>query len=476
MPSTFTIADLVSDPTLDTRVLSGAEGADRTVLWAHSCEMANPDKWLGPHELLMTIGLCIPKGAQRQRDFIARLDDAGLAGIAVGDDGLAPRLTKAMLAEAAARRFPVLTTGPHTPFAAIGRTVAAANAERQTMGVLRLAKLYQVAGLRHHDQRRSADDLGEILGVRLTVVDDATGCVLIGRGLLGPAGSRAYALRTHRPTHLLIDADAPLDSLTLVHLAQILAVDATVAAQQAMARIDAGVAALERALEGRQDSRAELRRLWASDSGAFRAIATTCAIPLRLQMALAIAGLSTAAIDTDGRILIIAPAHEIDGVRRIVEELCPESGVSAEHRDLGDVSGAIAEATAEHAEVWGRGSHWREFRGERVSLVSRSRSEAAQIVATVLGPLSGDEPRYVALRETLFEFLENDLHWNRTAAALGMHRQGLVYRLNQVEAITGRSVRRTKDLSELWLARTAWRQFRQAGVQEPEHSAPNRAV
>lgn len=109
----------------------------------------------------------------------------------------------------------------------------------------------------------------------------------------------------------------------------------------------------------------------------------------------------------------------------------------------------------------GRGEHWREFQGEQVSLVARSRSEAAQIIDTVLGPLAREEQRYVLLRETLFAFLDNDLHWSLTAQTLGMHRQGLVYRLNRVEALTGRSVRRTQDVSELWLARTAWRQLRE---------------
>ncbi|MBW9110413.1 PucR family transcriptional regulator ligand-binding domain-containing protein [Microbacterium trichothecenolyticum] len=457
----FTIADLVSDPTLDTSLVSGGDGSDRTVLWAHSCEMEHPDKWLGPHELLMTIGLCIPHGAQQQRDLIARLDDAGLAGIAVGDDGLAPRLTKAMLSEADARGFPVLRTGPNTPFAAIGRTVAAANAERQTMSVLGLAKLYQVAGQDHRGHRRTSDDLGDLLGIRLTVVDDATGCVLLGRGALAPAGARAYPLRTHRPTHLMIDAGAPLDSLTLVHVTQILTVHANAVAQDAEARLRDGAAVLEQALVGRANVHGDLLRLWGQETAGYRAVATTCKTPLRLQTALAVAELPTTAIEADGRIVVVTPTHRLEELRSLVEEICAESGVSAVHRDLRDVSGAVAEATAEHAAVRGRGEHWREFQGEQVSLVARSRSEAAQIIDTVLGPLAREEQRYGLLRETLFAFLDNDLHWSVTAQTLGMHRQGLVYRLNRAEELTGRSVRRTRDVSELWLARTAWRQLRE---------------
>lgn len=63
METSLTIADLVADSGLDTRLIAGGGGVDRSVLWAHSCEMADPGRWLGPHELLMTIGLCIPAGS-----------------------------------------------------------------------------------------------------------------------------------------------------------------------------------------------------------------------------------------------------------------------------------------------------------------------------------------------------------------------------------------------------------------------------
>jgi purine catabolism regulator len=102
------------------------------------------------------------------------------------------------------------------------------------------------------------------------------------------------------------------------------------------------------------------------------------------------------------------------------------------------------------------GGTFSEFRGERVSLLARSKTERGQIVKSVLGPLASDDARFAPLRETLFTFLDLNLHWNETAEALKMHRQSVVYRLERVEQITGRSVRRTKDLAELWLARTSW--------------------
>ncbi|WP_309081624.1 PucR family transcriptional regulator ligand-binding domain-containing protein [Zhihengliuella sp.] len=114
MAKSLTIRDLVASPVLGTRTHSGAAGLDRPVLWAHSCELKDPARWLQPHELLMTVGMCVPAGSDAQRAFIADLDDAGLAGIAIGDHGFAPPLTPALADESNARGFPVLLTEQQT--------------------------------------------------------------------------------------------------------------------------------------------------------------------------------------------------------------------------------------------------------------------------------------------------------------------------------------------------------------------------
>lgn len=456
MRSTITIADIVADPSLGTRILSGAAGLDRTVLWAHSCEMAEPARWLGPHELLMTIGLCVPAKSQAQREFIASLDEAGLAGITIGDDELAPRLTKAMFAESEARGFPILTTGPRTPFAAVGRTVAAANASRQTMDVLLLSKLYQVIGGQDASARRSGKPLRDLFRTDLQVIDDATGCVIIGDGILGHDDARSYPLRTHRPAHLAMWGGATLDGLSLVHLSQVLAVDANAILQEAAERIRKGTTLLDTALSGRQEDRLTARLAGPDKPVAYRAIVASSEIGQRVALAIALSRLMPLATQINGRTLLLCAVRDIETVRQILRELAIPAGISAEHHDVADVGGAIAEASSEFSIATVSGDLWREFQGERVSLLARSHTESEQIIRNVLGPLASNEPRYVSIRETVFAFLDNNMQWKATADALGTHRQTLVYRLNQVEKLTGRSVRRTKDVSELWLARTAW--------------------
>ena len=170
MEAQLTIADIVSDPTLDTRLLSGAGGLHRMVSWAHSCEMSDPGRWMRPGELLMTVGLCVPTGSQAQREFIASLDEAGLAGITIGDDLVAPRLTKALFEESERRHFPVLATAHDVPFVAVSRMVALSNADQSTRGVLRLSRLYQAAAQRDDAAKRSGLPLGQLFDTNIRVI------------------------------------------------------------------------------------------------------------------------------------------------------------------------------------------------------------------------------------------------------------------------------------------------------------------
>lgn len=453
--ASFTVGDLLRDPSLSMSILAGEGGQERAVLWAHSCEKAEPHRWLGPHELLMTIGVCVPSGSRAQAEFIEQLDDAGLSGIAIGDDGIAPRLTKALFEAADERGFPVLAAGESTPFAAVGRTVAAANSDRQTMHLLLLARLYQAAGRQDERTRRSGELLGEVFGTALTVIDEATGCVVIGDGVIAAPAAKTYPLNTGRPTRLLVDGDAPLDGFSLVHLTQVLSVDAKGILQDAETRIRERRRLLERVLaDGDAEAWAGLRSLWGGERR-FRVLVVDAGE--RAVLAFALSALPWAAAPNGGRQMIAVAAGELDAVRELVAEAGVVAGVSTEYQSPADLAGAVAEAETAREEASARGEAWREFVGRRVSLLARSRSESDEIIRMVLGELAGDEPRHDSLRETLFAFLDCDARWNRTAEALGIHRQSLVYRLDQVERITGRSVRRVKDLSEFWLARCAWR-------------------
>ena len=204
----LTVRDLVTAQSLGTKVLAGAGGLDRQVLWAHSCELSDPDRWLGPHELLMTVGLCVPHSAEEQRTFIIKLDEAGLAGVAFGDHTSLPPLTRELYEEADNRSFPVLLTNDATPFAAIGRTVAAATATTQTMQVLKLSKLYQLSTYARTDPVRMMNDLQALLRAGLRVLDVQTGLPIVEGAPLESmppfARERTYALPGDSDSRLMI--------------------------------------------------------------------------------------------------------------------------------------------------------------------------------------------------------------------------------------------------------------------------------
>ena len=453
----YTVRALVADPALGTRVLAGAGGLDRTVLWAHASEIPDPDRWLGPHELLMTIGLCVPSGSDAQRQFISRLADAGLAGVTIGEDDLAPHLTKAMLAEADARDFPLLATGGNVPFAVMGRTVAAANTEQQTMGVLQLARLYQSVGRQDHAGRRSGAYLRDLVGAPLSVVDDATGCVVIGSGTLRPTATRSYALRSSRPTHLLVDGSPAMDGMLLAHLTQVLAVEATSILQSAVERSKVGARRVDGVLAGRTEAFPVARRVL-GDADSLQVLAVPLIVPGRVELAIALDEIpvlgATAERDT---VVIATPGAQVPRLREILSELGLAAGISARHSRVEDLSSAAEQARSELGQALATGEAWREYRGAPLSLLTRSDTEARQTIAAVLGPLSDADSRATMLRETLFALLDHDLRWGATADALGIHRQTLVHRMQRVEEFTGRSVRSTAQVSEFWLARTAWK-------------------
>ena len=459
----LTVADLVSDPALDTHVVAGADGLDRPVLWAHTCETAEPTRWLGPNELLMTMGDCVPTGSRAQREFIAGLAGAGLAGMSLGEKAVPPRYTRAFLEEADRCRFPVLVTGPDTPFAAIGRAVAAANAHDQTAHVLLLSRLYQRTTSQDRTERRSGRGLRDIFRTTISVVDDDTGCVVIGEPPVTrtTVGSRhRRPLRTQRPTHVLIEDRSRLDAFSLVHLSQVLAVDANAILQDAERDWHRGSSVFSSWLGDRDllaTGRA-LDELWGERREAYRVVASRTDQIARAHLALALSDVPVLTLDTRGAFLTACRDADLTAVRRLLGTVTDSCGVSDPHTSLEDAGSAVAEATSALHSA-GPNHPWRAFEGERISLLARSRREARTLIESVLGPLAEDGERMAGLRATLFAFLDNDLRWQTTADELGIHRQTLVYRLQQAEATTGRSVRTTKDIAELWLARTAWAQF-----------------
>jgi sugar diacid utilization regulator len=79
--------------------------------------------------------------------------------------------------------------------------------------------------------------------------------------------------------------------------------------------------------------------------------------------------------------------------------------------------------------------------------------QLAPKVAHLLAEIRGHENLY----ETLTTYLDSDLDLGRTAVALHLHVNTVRYRLDKIERLLGRSLRRTATLADVYLAVTAQR-------------------
>jgi PucR family transcriptional regulator, purine catabolism regulatory protein len=78
------------DPQPAHTAYAGRSGERREVLSAGACQLPDPTERLGQDDLLMTIGLAVPRGAEAQTQWIGILANPGLSGVALGESGAAP--------------------------------------------------------------------------------------------------------------------------------------------------------------------------------------------------------------------------------------------------------------------------------------------------------------------------------------------------------------------------------------------------
>ena len=483
MSALMTVKDLVSMPTLGQRLLAGGAGEGRVVLWAHTCEMPDPWRWLGPDELLMTTGLCIPHAQEAQVEFIRKLSDARLAGVTIGEEEMAPPLHPAMLREADRLAFPVLSTSHPVPFVTVARTVSMASDAQQNQQLLLLSRLYRsltaVAPIPTTAIRR----MEGIFGVRMSVVDVTTGAELVpgsmaldrevaeelrraslrhegqpGSMHTSSAGSvRAWSLPSGRAALLLVGEDSPmLDSFTIGHLQQAMTAAVNNVVTNAMAQAASGEQLVSSVLTARMPF--EHFRSQSHDLGLvgpeYVTIAVATEKPSDQLIVLSAAGIAHLPHRTPARLTCYLNAADLSRALELPSLHQCRIGVSPLFDSLDDLAEAGRKA------AWALGSaterarviHYETVRG---SVVPRDSQAAHEVSHGVLGDLLEPTERNRRLLKTLATYLANDRKWTETATALGIHRQTLAHRLRQIEELTSRSLKASGDLAALWVAISA---------------------
>jgi purine catabolism regulator len=115
----LTVRELVRD--LDIRLLTGEEALDAPVRWVHITELEDPTPWLSGGELLLTTGLQLGTAA-RQRAFVRRVADHGLAGLGFGTGFGHDHVPDALADAARERGLPLFEVPYDVPFIAITET------------------------------------------------------------------------------------------------------------------------------------------------------------------------------------------------------------------------------------------------------------------------------------------------------------------------------------------------------------------
>lgn len=495
----ISVRELVDQPHLRLEVLAGSSGLDRAVTWAHSSDLAEPWDWLAGGELLMKNGRTLSRSAAGQVALVEGLAAAGASALVIGTDPDTPKITAKTIERAESLRLPLVQTSYSMSFIVLSRAVADATMHEESARLARAERIYAAIHLAVAGGNPSAfiGRLERELGCQLYVLDSATGqpvldgtrapsprlrdAVLSALALRGgkvpglmrldtrarPAGSRtpvAVEVPYEEPTLLVAeqsDGDA-FDLALLQHAATATAVEVAHASlrqdhqrqigtgllvQLLDSRLDAASAEEQLAAHGITPQRARLLATSGSDNESQR----------RLHIGLRRCGLRHLLLRRGPVFFVLADADP-DTVAAIRARL-PEARIG-----VSNILGTAMRAPeAAREAIWALGTaaerqagfaHY----GEASPLAAlRDPAEAQALVDRTLGALLNyDRVNSTQLLNSLAAFLNCRRSWQRTARELNVHRQTVVYRMERVAELTGRTLSDTQNIAELWLALSAY--------------------
>lgn len=488
----ITVAELVNIGSLGTRVLAGGEGLERGIGWAHVCELAAPWEWLGDGDLVMTTGLGIPEPAAAQEEYVVRLAGAGVVGVAVGENMNAPPLTPRMHRAADRVGLPLLLTRYEVPFTAMARTIAAANGLEELTRLSHALRVFEHLRLLVEGDGESElmRRLGDEVGCRLHLVEARSGRT-VGTGAadlpdvlrdallaqpVDPLGRRPSVLRLTQargvlvvpvpgPRPLLLVAvpeEGTRPDLTLLHhVTTVVSLEqATVVAERERAR-RLGASLLAQVIDGRIDPATAAEQLAAVGLDGPYVVTASRGDPdaeewTNLHHVFDDEGIPHLLLTRGGTALALLPPDPT-ALDRLGSGL-PEgarTGVSEPFTSVGQLAEAHRKARwALHvAEGQGQSSVVYSAEAGTSPFLPGSLERSREIAMQMLGELLAyDQQHGSAMLLSLRVFLEENRSWQRAASRLHVHKQTLVYRMERVEQLTGRSLASTADVSELWLA------------------------
>lgn len=493
----ITVAELLEIPHLRLRLHSGGSGLHRELSWTHTSDLPQPWEWVTGGELLMTNGMSFPRRAAEQEDLVVRLVGAGASALAIGEQMYCPPLTRAFARASDRLEFPVMWVHYPLPFVAISRAVAEATLIEQSQRVMKTARIYDAVrreAARGADPSHLVEAFAEEFGCDVHLCHRQSGTPWYPRSRpIEPTVEQAVAsapttphqvtvgafatpledgrevLQVQVPGHdqavlvFVRDRHVPLDAILIQHAATVAAMELSQTRLALEHDRHFGAELLAQLLDNSIDASSGRRQL------AARQLEPSTAILIaarggdddrmrELHVALWRHDIPHLCMHRPGLVHALLPDQsDIDGM--VTQALGPAARVGASRpvkrvTRLADAAReatwalAIAERTESTVARYGEAAPW-------VGLSNIA--EAQALVERVLRPLLDYESEHrTGLIDTLEGFLSNQRSWQRTAAAMHVHRQTVLYRIRKIEELTSRDLSETSDIAELWLALRAF--------------------
>lgn len=472
------VEDLLRSPALQLRLIAGAAGVARRVAWAHVSELSDPTPWLSGAEMIMSIGLAMPRDPAGQRTYLERLDDAGVSGLALSEGLSVPPLSEDFLAAAEERGFPVVEVPLPVPFIAVSQEVAWAvqnntsqrlNAQLQVFGAVQwlaagtmstgeiFARLERLSG---YTLYACTPRLGPLLdGVPVPPAELAK--LIPATVSSPPTVPGGYVLPVTGPQRTLgfilameNAAAAPAGVSVVQHIATVAALQVSMRAHEREMLRRQGAETLAEMLGGALDPALVRRRLTAAGLPAGE--------PLVLAVIRPGGGASYETVADSLGPLVLRQQDELYALLPDAEAEALLSAASSA------VTAGLSRAFAAGASlaVARREAQWAVSRaaeaGRAVTRYGDDRTgrwltgdsaDLRALVEDVLGDvIEYDQAHAGDLIPTVRTWLEHDRQTERAAQALHIHPNTLLYRVHRFEQISGRSLAATESLTEVWLA------------------------
>lgn len=480
------IRDLIALPELRSHLLSGTDGLEREVRWAHVCELPDPTEWLGEGDVLMTTGLGVPTDPQAQREYVQRLADAGLAGMMIGEHMQAPDNLDALTDRAQQLGFAVILTEYGVPFAAVTRAIIDANQKEEYQRRSALARVYESARLSISGlslaalvQRLESDiqcRLHVLLSATLQPWDEQLAPLpdtvrtallasrrrqgeqqpMLRRHTLPDGEALTIELHTEQDCLLVVTGEGLPDYGLLHHLTAVLGLEVQRRQAERERRLRLGSELIDDLLQQRLSLEQVTQRLQDQLPGLAleQAVFSIARGPgLRSSPETLLRLLNDRLLArSQGDELILLHADGLQST--LVEQLDLSLGSSAPLHTVQRSAEALREAllACAHTHAQRRVCRYAELETDTPWL-PRTPDEALRAFRSVLGALHAyDQAQGTSLLHTLQVFLEENRSWLQAAKRLHVHKQTLVYRIRRIEAISGRSMDNTGDVATLWFA------------------------